>query len=113
MIILIHLLLSHSRVDYTLVLFRSYFSYSLRSFGQMISHRYVTVKVIKDKSYLLKPGDLISIDPNYCHVIQNNLKKLLFESKLDSVLYRSKFSSSLTNSEQLLSHGCIMVKKSY
>ena len=101
--------LFESRLDS--VLFRSYFSSSLRNSGQIISHGYIMVNntVIKDKSYLLKPGDLISINPKYSHIFKKNLKKLLFESRLDSVLFRSYFSSSLANSEQMLANNYIMV----
>nr|YP_010233617.1 ribosomal protein S4 [Pleurosigma inscriptura]QSZ78234.1 ribosomal protein S4 [Pleurosigma inscriptura] len=101
--------LFESRLDS--VLFRSYFSSSLRNSGQMISHGYVTVnnKIVKDKSYLLKPGDLIGINPKYFHVIQKKLKKLLFESRLDSVLFRSYFSSNLKNSRQMIDNEYIMV----
>ena len=101
--------LFESRLDS--VLFRSHFSSSLRNSEQIISHGCIKVndKIIKNKSYLLKPGDLISINPKYFRIIQKNLKKLLFESRLDSVLFRSHFSSSLRNSEQIISHGCIKV----
>ena len=93
------------------VLFRAYFSSSLRNSGQMISHGYVMVnnKTITDKSYLLKPGDLISINPKYYNIIQKNLKKLLFESRLDSVLFRTYFSSNLKNSEQMINNEYIMI----
>ena len=98
-----------SRLDS--VLFRSYFSSSLRNSQQIISHGYIMVnnKIVKDKSYLLKPGDLISINPKYFNVIQKNLKKLLFESRLDSILFRSNFSSSLRNSQQIIDNNYIMV----
>lgn len=93
------------------VLFRSYFSSSFRNSRQMISHGYIMVnnKIIKDKSYLLKPGDLISVNPKYFHIIQKNLKKLLFESRLDSVLFRANFSSDLKNSEKMVDNGYILV----
>nr|QYJ09254.1 ribosomal protein S4 [Pleurosigma sp. mgcode 4] len=101
--------LFESRIDS--VLYRSYFSSSLRNAGQMVSHGYIMInnRIVKDKSYLLKPGDLISVNPKYYNVIQKNLKTLLFESRIDSVLHRSNFSLNLTNSEQMLSNGYIMV----
>lgn len=35
----------------------------------------------------------------------------LFESRLDSVLYRACFCSSIRNAQQLISHGCVKVNK--
>lgn len=72
--------LLESRLDS--VLFRSYFSSSLRNSGQLISHGCIIVnnKIITDKSYLLKPGDLISINPKYHNIIPKKFKKLSFWS---------------------------------
>lgn len=103
--------LFESRLDS--VLFRSYFSSSFRNSGQIISHGCIKVnnKTITNKSYLLKSGDLISINPRYYNVIQKNLEKLLSESRLDYVLFKSDFSSNLVNSEQMVNNGYIMVNK--
>lgn len=103
--------LLESRLDS--VLFRSYFSSSIKNSKQIISHGYVMVnnKIITDRSYLLKPGDLISINPRYFYIIKKNLKKLLFESRLDSILFRSKFSYNLINSKKMINNECIMVNK--
>lgn len=103
------------------VLFRSYFSSSLRNSAQIISHGYIMVnnKIIKDKSYFLKSGDLISINPKYFNEIHKNIKNLLFESRIDSVLYRLNFSLNLKNSSKIIENGFIMInnkvikKKSY
>lgn len=103
--------LLESRLDS--VLFRSYFSSSLRNSSQIISHGYVMVNntTIRNKSYLLKPGDLISINPKYYTVIQKNFKRLLLESRLDSGLVQSYFSSSLKNSIKMINNKYIMVNK--
>ena len=47
---------------------------------------------------------------NYKKILKINLIFLnCFETRLDTVLYRSKFSSSMRNSRQLISHGKIFV----
>ena len=68
--------LFESRLDS--VLFRSHFSSSLRNSEQIISHGCIKVndKIIKNKSYLLKPGDLISINPKYFYITPKKFKRL-------------------------------------
>ena len=58
------------------VLFRSWFSPSIRKSRQMINHGYVTVnkKIIKKPSYILKKGDLIEISSKYHNILKQNLK---------------------------------------
>jgi ribosomal protein S4 len=58
------------------ILYRSKFCVSLRNARQLIVHGKVFVnrKLIKISSYILKPGDLISINSHYYKLIENNLK---------------------------------------
>ncbi len=60
------------------VLYRSHFSISLKNAQQMISHKYILVndKVVTDKSFLLKQGDLIKIKPIYAGIVKKNIKKV-------------------------------------
>lgn len=63
-----------SRLD--VVLYRSKFSKSIKGARQMILHRKVLVNnsYVTNKSYLLKPGDLISINPNYFKLFVENIR---------------------------------------
>jgi ribosomal protein S4 len=63
-----------SRLDS--VLYRSKFSLSIRNARQLIVHGKILVnsQKIRSQSYVLKPGDLISIDPNYNSLIKKNLE---------------------------------------
>jgi ribosomal protein S4 len=58
------------------VLYRSKFSISLRNARQIIVHGKVLVnnKPIKIPSYILKQGDLISINPKFYKLIEKNIK---------------------------------------
>lgn len=58
------------------ILYRSKFCISLRNAKQLIIHGkvFVNQKLIKIPSYLIKIGDLISINSNYYKLIENNLK---------------------------------------
>lgn len=72
---LLFLKLFEQRLD--TILYRSKFCRSLRNARQLIVHEKVLVnqRLIRIPSYLLKPGDLISINSNYDKLIENNLKK--------------------------------------
>lgn len=64
-----------SRLDS--VLYRSKFSYSIKNAKQLISHKHVKVnnRIEKNKSYILKQGDLIQIELKSTALIKKNLKK--------------------------------------
>lgn len=64
-----------NRLD--VVLYRARFSNSIRGAKQLILHNkiYVNGKLAKVGSYLLKIGDLITIDPNSFDYIKSNIKK--------------------------------------
>lgn len=61
------------------VLYRAKFSYSLRSAGQLVTHGkvYVNNHRIKSKSYQIKAGDLISLDPKFCRLYEISIVKSL------------------------------------
>lgn len=67
--------LFEKRLD--VVLYRAKFSSSLRNAQQLITHKKVSVnnKIIKSKSYLLKQGDLISINLKYSELIEFNFSQ--------------------------------------
>ena len=67
--------LFEKRLD--VILYRARFCYSLRNAQQFIVHGKVFVnnKIVKSKSYLLKSGDLISLDLKYFELIEFNLSK--------------------------------------
>lgn len=58
-------------------LFRSHFSYSFNNARQLISHRkiYVNNQIIQYNSYLLKKGDLITLDKNILKFVTYNILK--------------------------------------
>ena len=64
-----------SRLD--TVLYRSFFTLSIRSARQLISHGHVLVnkEVVKSNSFLLKKGDLIEINPKYHKLIYANIQR--------------------------------------
>ena len=59
-------------------LFRSYFSYSFKNARQLILYKkvYVNNKIVKYNSYLLKKGDLITLDKNVFKFVVYNILKL-------------------------------------
>jgi small subunit ribosomal protein S4 len=59
------------------VLYRSKFSISMRAAQQLVVHGKVLVnnRTVRSKSYMLKQGDLVSIDPKYYALIEENLVK--------------------------------------
>lgn len=67
--------LFESRLDVTL--YRAKFSLNTRDIAQLIYHGkvFVNEKPIKIKSYLLKPGDIITIKPKYYKLIKFNVLK--------------------------------------
>ena len=85
---LCYLLLENFESRLDSVLYRSHFSFSLKNAQQMISHKYVLVndKVVTDKSFLLKQGDLIKIKPIYADIVKKNIKKI----KKKFVLYKKQ-----------------------
>lgn len=72
---LLFLKLFEQRLD--TILYRSKFCISLRNARQLIVHEkvFVNKQLIKTPSYMLKPGDLISINPKYSKLIENNIKQ--------------------------------------
>nr|YP_010252071.1 ribosomal protein S4 [Thalassiosira rotula]QTX08914.1 ribosomal protein S4 [Thalassiosira rotula] len=58
-------------------LFRSHFSYSYRNARQLISHKKVCVnnKIVQHNSYLLKKGDLITLDKSTFKFVTHNILK--------------------------------------
>lgn len=61
------------------ILYRSKFSDSLRSAGQLVTHGkvYVNNLKIKSKSYQIKPGDIISLDPKFFKLYEVSIVKSL------------------------------------
>jgi ribosomal protein S4 len=64
-----------SRLD--VLLYRSFFTLSIRSARQLITHGHVFVnkKVVKTNSFILKKGDLIEINPKYHKLIYANIQR--------------------------------------
>jgi small subunit ribosomal protein S4 len=64
-----------SRLD--TVLYRSFFTLSMRNAKQLITYGQILVnkKVIKINSFILKKGDLIEINPKYHKLIHINIQK--------------------------------------
>lgn len=111
--------LFESRLD--VVLYRSKFSKSIRAARQFIVHKKIKVNnnLVKSQSYLLTPGDLISIDYKYHNLIENSIancsiwpippKHLIINYKtlqiifgtLDNIQFAQHFSFNL-NLEKLL-----------
>jgi len=56
-------------------LYRAYFSHSFNNARQLISHKkvYVNNKIVQHNSYLLKKGDIITIDKNTSKLVSFNL----------------------------------------
>lgn len=63
-----------SRLD--TVLYRSFFTLSIRSARQLITHGHIFVnkRIIKTNSFILKKGDLIEINPRYHKLINKNIE---------------------------------------
>ena len=94
-----------------IILFRAKFSTSLREANQLITHGKIKVnkRKIKNKSYLLKPGDIVSLDKKYFNLYDKNIiksnkwpippKHLLINYKTMQILFinNSDNSSLLTN----------------
>jgi small subunit ribosomal protein S4 len=61
------------------ILYRSKFSDSLRSARQLVTHGkvYVNNLKIKSKSYQIKPGDIISLDPKFFKLYEVSIVKSL------------------------------------
>jgi ribosomal protein S4 len=59
------------------ILYRSKFSQSFRNAKQLIVHGkvFVNEKQIKSPSFILNPGDLITVDSKYSYLVEKNLKK--------------------------------------
>ena len=75
-----------SRLD--AVLYRSRFSSSIKNARQLITHKHIKVnnKIEKNKSYILKQGDLISVNLKSRNIIKKNFKKQFIE-KPDLILW--------------------------
>lgn len=58
------------------VLYRSHFCHSMRNASQVIDHGHVTVNgtTVRNKSYILKQGDLIEVKVSYLNLVKQNLK---------------------------------------
>jgi len=56
-------------------LYRAYFSHSFNNARQLISHKkvYVNNKIVQHNSYLLKKGDIITLDKNTSKLVSFNL----------------------------------------
>lgn len=67
--------LFESRLD--IALYRAKFSPSIRNARQLIVHGKVSVnnEPVKSKSYNLKTGDLIAINPKYIYLIEANIRQ--------------------------------------
>lgn len=66
-----------SRLDS--VLYRARFSCSIKHARQLIAHKHIKVnnRIEKNKSYILKQGDLIQVDPKSTNLIKDNLREQL------------------------------------
>lgn len=75
-----------SRLDS--VIYRSKFSYSMKNARQLIAHKHIKVnnQIEKNKSYILKQGDLISINTKSIEIVKKNLNKQ-FKERPDSILW--------------------------
>jgi ribosomal protein S4 len=58
-------------------LYRTHFSYSFKSARQLISHKkiYVNNKIVQYNSYVLKKGDLITLDRDTFEFVTSNIRK--------------------------------------
>jgi len=67
-----------SRLDS--ILYRAKFTSSIRNSRQIIVHGHILVnnKLVKNKSYIVKQGDLISINPQSYQIIRTNIRKADF-----------------------------------
>lgn len=58
-------------------LYRTHFSYSFRNARQLISHKkiYVNNKIVSSNSYVLRKGDLITLDKNIFEFVTFNIRR--------------------------------------
>jgi small subunit ribosomal protein S4 len=101
-----------SRLDS--LLYRSKFCYSIQNARQLITHQHIKVnnKIERNRSYILKQGDLIQITSNSEHIIKNNLKKQFNDmNKLDLVLYlyRTKPHYTIKTIQNIIDNGHISI----
>jgi ribosomal protein S4 len=116
-----------NRLD--VILYQSKFSPTVKTARQLIIHGKVLVnnKIVKNKSYILKTGDLVKIDPKDYRIIKRNIQKIeiwppknkpkikkirsirKFKNKLDILLYQLKLSYNLKTARQLIIHGKVLV----
>ena len=77
-----------SRLDS--VLSRSKFCSTINEAKQLIAHKHIKVnnRIEKNRSYILKPGDLIQVDSCASIIVKNNFKKL--PNKNIIFIYRDK-----------------------
>ena len=70
-----YLKLFETRLD--TILYRSKFSISIKNARQLILHKkiFVNNKPIQIQSYIVKSGDLITINPKYTKLIRTNIQK--------------------------------------
>lgn len=92
------------------VLYRAHFTLSIRNARQLISHRHVNVnnKTVTNNSYLLKPGDLIKLNPKIYPLIDSYMsnsnlwpippKYLQINYKTLQIVYLGEFVSQNTAS---------------
>jgi ribosomal protein S4 len=73
---LLFLQIFESRLD--TIIYKSKFTISLRNSKQLILHGkiYLNDRMVTTPSYVTKPGDIISVDPKYYKLIENNLKNI-------------------------------------
>jgi len=92
-----------SRLDVTL--YRAKFGLNLRFVRQLIFHNKIIVnnKTVKIKSFLLKPGDIIKIKPNYSKLINTTVlkfdwpvypKHLIINYKIMEIVFNSLSSNN-------------------
>jgi len=75
-----------SRLDS--VIYKSKFGHSLKNARQLITHKHIKVnnKIEKNKSYILKQGDLITVDLKAIAIVKKNLNKQ-FKERPDSIIW--------------------------
>lgn len=75
-----------SRLDS--VLYRSKFCYSIKNARQLIAHKHVKVnnRIERNKSYILKQGDLIEISSKSIEIVKVNLNRQ-FKERPDGIMW--------------------------
>lgn len=89
-----------SRLDS--VLYRSKFSYSMKNARQLITHKHVKVnnRIERNKSYILKQGDLVEINSKSIEIVKANLNRQ-FKERPDGILWPTAPSYLIINYKTL------------